>query len=333
MARSAYHTHVVHVVLAAELCAQTYLLAYLLYLGLPFQIAEAAAALVARGGQLVEISGRGLLDGRQTHLGRRAADADRKVVGRTCRRTQIGNVLADELRERLLVQKGFGLLIEEGLVGRAAALGNEQKLVLHARMTAVDVDLRGQVCARIFLVGHGKGHYLRVAQIAILVGLVYAARDALGIVGTRVYVLALVTDADRRTGVLACGQLALGRDALVEQHGVGDEFVVVGGFGIFEDVGEFLQVRCAQIERHVGVCLLGQQFETLGVDLQYFTAVALDDLHVVLRQKPVFGLVRLDRKRLLIDEICHFYFSFSACSAFAARRARSTGASSVPIPR
>ena len=160
-------------------------------------------------------------------------------------------MLLDEFRERLLVQQRLGLLVEESLVGRAAALGDEEELVLHAGLAAVDVDLRGKVRARVLLVGHRKGHDLRIAQVTVLVGLVNAPGDALGVVGPRPDILALVADADGRAGVLAGGQFAFGRDGLVQQHRVGHELVVVGGFGVFENVAQFLEMRGAQVERHV----------------------------------------------------------------------------------
>ena len=309
MARSADHPHVVHEVLAAELGADAALAADFQHLLLPFQVAEAAAALVARGGQLVEVAGRSLLHRRKAHLGRRAADADGQVVGRTGRRAEVEDMLLDEFRERLLVQQRFGLLVEEGLVGRAAALGDEEELVLHAGLAAVDVDLRGKVRARVLLVGHRKGNHLRIAQVTVLVGLVNAPGDALGVVGPRPDILALVADADGRAGVLAGGQFAFGRDGLVQQHRVGHELVVVGGFGVFENVAQFLEMRGAQVERHVGISLLRKQFEALGIDLEDLASVALHDLHVLLRQKTVLGFVFPHGERLLIDEICHSIYN------------------------
>ena len=214
-------------------------------------------------------------------------------------------MLLDEFRERLLVQQRLGLLVEEGLVGRAAALGDEEEFVLHAGFAAVDVDLGREVRARILFVGHREGHDLRVAQVAVLIGFVNAPGDALGVVGPRPYILALVADADGRAGILAGGQFAFGRDGLVQQHRVGHELVVVGGFGVFENVAQFLEMRGAQVERHVGVSLLRKQFEALGVDLEDLASVALHDLHILLRQKTVLGFVVLNRKRLLIDKFCH----------------------------
>ena len=204
-----------------------------------------------------------------------------------------------------LVEQRLGLLIEEGLVGRAAALGDEEEFVLHAGMAAVNVDLCREVRTGILLLGHRERHDLRIAQVAVFVGLVHALGNAFRIVGARIDVLALMADADGRAGILACGKFALGRNDLVEQHGVGHELVVVGGLGIIEDVAQFLQVGGAQVERHVAVRGFGQEFEACGVDLEDLAAVALHDFHILLRQKTVLGFVVLNRKRLLIDEFCH----------------------------
>ena len=305
MARGTDHAHVVHEVLAAELSADTALLADPEHLLLPLQVTEAAAALVARSGQLVEVAGRSLLHGREAHLCRRTADADGQVVGRAGRRTEVEDMGLDEIGQRFLVQQRLGLLVEEGLVGRTAALGDEEELVLHAGVASVDVDLRRKVRARILLVGHREGNHLRIAQVALLVGLVDATRDMLGVVGARIDVLALVADTDRRTRVLTGGQFAFGCDALVQQHGVGHEAVVVGGFGIFEDVAQFLQVRSTQVERHVGIGGLRQLLQPLGVDFQNLAAVALHDFHVILGQQTVLRGVLAHGERLLIDEFWH----------------------------
>ena len=124
VARSADHPHVVYEVFAAELGADTALPADLEDFLFPLQVAEAASAFVTRGGQLVEVTCRSLLDGRQTHFGRRAADADGQVVGRAGRRTEVEDMGLDEIGQRFLVQQRLGLLVEEGLVGRTAALRN-----------------------------------------------------------------------------------------------------------------------------------------------------------------------------------------------------------------
>ena len=313
MARGANHAHVVHEVFAAELGADTALLADLEHLLLPLQVAEAAAALVTRGGQLVEIAGRSLLHGREAHLGRRTADANGQVVGRAGRRTEVEDMGLDEIGQRFLVQQRLGLLVEEGLVGRTAALGNEEEFILHAGVAAVNVDLRREVRTGILLLGHRERHDLRIAQVAVFVGLVHAFGNVFRIVGARIDVLALVADADGRAGVLARGEFALGRNDLVEQHGVSHELVVVGGLGIVEDVAQLLQVGGTQVERHVAVSGFGQEFEASGVDLEDLAAVAFDDFHVILRQQTVLGFVFPDGERLLINEISHNRDMFCVC--------------------
>ena len=305
MARGTDHAHVVHEVFAAELGADAALLADFQHFIFPLQVAEAAAALVARGGQFVEVTGRSLLHRREAHLGRRTADADRQVVRRTGRRTEVEDMLFDEFRERLLVQERLGLLVKKRLVGRTAALGDEQELVFHAGLAAVDVDLGGKVRTRVFLFGHRLRNDLRITQVTALIGLVNAFGDTLGIVGPRVNVLALMADADSRAGILAGRQFAFGRNDLVQQHRVGHELVVVGGFGVLEDVAQLFEVRGAQVKRHVGISLFRKQFEALGVDLEDFASVALDDLHVLLRQKTVLGFVFPHGERLLINKVCH----------------------------
>ena len=292
-------------ILAAELCAYTALLADLQHLLLPFQIAEAAPALIAGGGQRIEIAGRSLLDRRKAHLGRCSADADGQMVGRAGRRSQILDMGLDELRQGLFVEQGLRLLVEEGFVCRAAAFGNEEELILHAGMSAIDVDLRRKVRSRILLLDHRERHDLRVAEIAVPVGFIDAARDVLGIIDTRIDVLPLVADTDGRTRILAGRQFALGSHALVEQHRIGHETVVVRGFGILQDMTQFFQMRRTQIERHVTVRCLRQQFQPFGVDLQNLAAVALHDLHIIFGQQTVLRSILAYGERLLIDEFRH----------------------------
>ena len=219
----------------------------------------------------------------------------------------------DEIGQRFLVQQRLGLLVEEGLVGRTAALGNEEEFILHAGVAAVNVDLRWEVRTGILLLGHRERHDLRIAQVAVFVGLVHAFGNVFRIVGARIDVLALVADADGRAGVLARGEFALGRNDLVEQHGVSHELVVVGGLGIVEDVAQLLQVGGTQVERHVAVSGFGQEFEASGVDLEDLAAVAFDDFHVILRQQTVLGFVFPDGERLLINEISHNRDMFCVC--------------------
>ena len=141
-----------------------------------------------------------------------------------------------------------------------------------------------------------------------------------------------MADADGRAGVLARGEFALGRNDLVEQHGVSHELVVVGGLGIVEDVAQLLQVGGTQVERHVAVSGFGQEFEASGVDLEDLAAVAFDDFHVILRQQTVLGFVFPDGERLLINEISHNRDARHAARRFSAGSPCSREASCAALP-
>jgi hypothetical protein len=132
VAGQADHPHVVGEVLAAELRADAGLPAELEHLGLQLDVAEGAAVLVAGGGQAVEVAGAGELDRLQGELRRHAAHHQRQVVGRAGRGAQRADLVGHELQQRVGVQEGLGLLVEVRLVGRAAALGQEEELVLAA---------------------------------------------------------------------------------------------------------------------------------------------------------------------------------------------------------
>ena len=304
VARTTNNTYIVYQILTTELSTYAALLADIEHLLLPLQIAEVAATLVTRCGQVIEITSRSLLNGCEVGLSRSTTDAECQVVGRTSRSTQILDVLLNELGQVLLGQQRLGLLIQEGLVSRATTLGDEQKLILVA-LSCIEVDLCGQVGAAILLVEHIEGNYLRVTEVALLVGLINTASNALSIVSARINVLALLTDTDCGTRILTSGQLTLGSYALVEQHRVSHELVVVGSFGIFENVSQLLQVRRTQIERNVVVSLFCQQLQALGINFQNTTTVALNNFHIVFCKETIFRSIVFDGERLLIDEISH----------------------------
>ena len=211
-------------------------------------------------------------------------------------------MLFEELNERLLVQESLGLLIEESLICRATTLGEEEKLVLHTRVTTVDINLCREVCAAVVLIGHRDRYNLRVAEIALLVCLVNTARDILCVLCACPNIFALVSNADCSTCILTSWQLTLGCYARVHQHCVGYELVVVGSLLVLQDVAQLLQVCRTEVERHIGISLLCEEFDTLWIDLQNLATIALNDLHIILRQKTILCVVTLDWERLLIDK-------------------------------
>ena len=70
----------------------------------------------------------------------------------------------EEREQALRVEQRLGLLEQEALVRRAAALGHEQEVVRVA-VGRVELDLRRQVRAGVLLVEHVERRDLRVAQV------------------------------------------------------------------------------------------------------------------------------------------------------------------------
>ena len=179
MARQADHPHVVAEVLAAELGADARRRREL-----PAPAASSSLSRMAwpsslpRVGQAVEVAGAGQLHRLEVHLGARAADHDGQVVGRAGRGAEGLDLLADEGQQRLRVQQGLGLLEQEGLVGAAPSLGDDQEVVLVA-VHADDVDLGRQVGARVDLLVGGDRRHLGVPQVRLGIGAEHAAGDGL----------------------------------------------------------------------------------------------------------------------------------------------------------
>ena len=129
----------------------------------------------ARGRQRVEIAGRGELDRLQRQLGAGAADHDGEVIGRAGGGAEGEDLLLQERDHPVMGEDRRRRLIEEALVGGAAALGDEQELVGVLALGG-DLDLGGQIVAGVLLLEHRQRRDLAVAQVLLLVG----ARDALG---------------------------------------------------------------------------------------------------------------------------------------------------------
>lgn len=149
MARQADHPHVMYQVFAAELRSDARFLADFPNLFLPFEVAERTAPFVAAGGQMIVIVGRGFFDRGEVGFRRSTADHHREVVRRAGRGAEVFDLVLDEIRQRFVVQQGFGLLVEERFVGRTASLGQEQEFVF-AALSGIEVDLRGEVGGAVF---------------------------------------------------------------------------------------------------------------------------------------------------------------------------------------
>ena len=174
VAGDADDAHVVAEILAAELGADAHLARELQHLLFHLAVADGHALVVAFARQVVEVARRGELHRLEVHLGRGAADHDGEVVGRAGRGAQRADLGVEELQQCCLVQHRRRLLVQVGLVGRAAALGDEQEFVGIA-VGGVDVDLRRQVGAGLHFLEHRERRDLRIAQVGLGVGLVDAA--------------------------------------------------------------------------------------------------------------------------------------------------------------
>ena len=223
---------------------------------------------------------RGVLRGLEGVLGAGAADDDRQVVRRAGRRAERraasrpGSVII-----RVRVQDGLGLLVQEGLVRAAAALGHEQELVrVGGRRGRVDLDLRGQVGAGVLLVPHGQRGQLRVAQVEAGVGVVDAAADGLPVVAAGEDPLAPLAHHDRRAGVLAHRQHAGRGDVGVPQQVERDEPVVAAALGVVDDRRSW--ARCAGRRKWAMSCIASSvsRVQRLGVHPQEPLAAGLERL-------------------------------------------------------
>jgi hypothetical protein len=300
--RQPHDAHVVAEVLAAELRADAELLCEREHLGLERHVAEAAAAVVAGRRKRVEVARRGVLGGLERVLRAGSTDDDREVVGRARGRAERLQVLLEEGPHRLRVQERLGLLVEVALVRRASALGHEEQLV-GVSVGRVELDLRGQVVARVLLGPHVERRELRVAEIERLVGLRDAARERRLVATLRQHVLTALAHHDGGARVLAHRQDATRRDVRVLEQVERDEAIVGRGRGVVEDPAQLGEVSGTELVRDVAHRLVRELRERLRSDLEERAAARLERADVILRDEPVRRLVLAEREDLL--ELLH----------------------------
>ena len=268
------HAHVVAEIFAAELRADAELLRELMNFLLEREIAKRMSVGPSRSRERVEIFRRGELHRLQRQLRARAADDDRQVIGRAGRRAEGENLFLQERDQAIVRQDRRRRLIEETLVGGAAALGDEQEFV---RVLALggNLDLRGQIVAGVLLLEHRERRDLAVAQVLLLVGAADPRRDGGFVAAFRPDEPALLGDDDRGSRVLAHRQHAAGGDVGVLQQIISDELVVGGRFRIVENLGELPEMAGAQQMVDVDHRLFAQGAQRLRVDHEDFAAPAL----------------------------------------------------------
>ena len=310
--------HVVAEVLAAELRPDAELAGEFEDPSFPFEIAEPVAGLAARGGERVEVLGRGVLGGLDGELGRGAADHDRQVVRRAGRSAQRAQGGVEEAGEALGVEQRWGFLEQEALVGRASALGHEHQLVLVARR-CVDLDLGGQVVAGVALGEHVERGELGITQVRGEEGVGDALGDGFGVVevwvfsGAGEHPLALVTPDDRCAGVLAARQHASCGDVGVLEQFEGHEAVIGRCLGIVQNRCERGQVVRAKQMGDVAHGLRGEHPQRLGFDLQEAPARGGDRRDVIRREMPVGHIRGARGKQIHVGVLTHC-FMLGSCA-------------------
>ena len=290
MTRSANHAHIVHQVLASELGANARLLADVQNLFFHFEVAENTAAFGTRGRNIVEVAAAGKLHHVRVHFGRGSANHNREVVRRAGRSAERLHLFGEELFQGLRVEERLGHGPVVSLVGRATALRHKQELHLGA-FFGVDVDLGRQVATGVLFFVHGQGCNLAVAQVLGGVGVVDTFRNRFGIVKAGPHLLALVGNADGRTGVLTERENALCGNAGVPEHGERDKLVVVRSFRVLQNLCDLRRVGRAQAEFHFFKGGLGESGERLGGDLQNLLAFEFGDGNAIFTEIYVFGSI------------------------------------------
>ena len=246
MARQPDHAHVVAEIFAAELRADAERLRHLLDFLLHLLVAKGVAVLGAVIGQRVVIFAGGELHRLHGQFGGGAADDDGEMVGRARRGAEREHLFFQERQHALAGEDRRRRLEQERLVGRAAALGDEQKLVGCiglAGALGINLDLRRHVRARVLFLEHGNRRELRIAQVAPEIRIARALGERRLVVAVGPDQPALLAHDDRGAGVLAHRQHAAGRDIGVLEEVEGDELVVVGSLRVLDDMLE--EARCA----------------------------------------------------------------------------------------
>jgi hypothetical protein len=199
------------------------------------------------------------------------------------------------------LSSAFRLLEKKQFVGGAAAFGDEEEFVFGA-LARVEVDLGGEVGARVYFFEKIERGDLGVAEIFFRVGLVNALREILGIVSIGPHLLTFFGEDGAGAGVLAHRENATGGDLGVFQQRVCDVAVVVGGLGVLEDRGDLLKVLRAQEEIRVVKRLAGEVGERLGRDLQDFATLERRGADALFREQAILGVIGAEREGILVEE-------------------------------
>ena len=221
------------------------------------------------------------------------------MVGRAGRGAERENLFLQERDHAIVGQDRRRCLIQERLVGRTSPLGDEQELIgllMAARAVGIDFDLRRHVRFGVGLLEHGQRRQLRVAQVALDVGVARPSREGCLVVAVGEDVLALLAHDDGGAGVLAHRQHAARRDIGVLEEVVGHELVVGRGFLVVQDRAELREMARSQQVVDVGKGRLGELAQSALLNDQHFFSQRLAHRDAGRRDFAVRRLVLPQRK-------------------------------------
>jgi hypothetical protein len=206
------------------------------------------------------------------------------------------HAVAGEDRRRRLEQKC--------LVGRAAALGDEQEFVFvigAASALGIELDLRWHVRAGVFLLEHRQRCQLRIAQIAFEIRIARALGERRLVIAAAPDQPALLAHDDRGAGVLAHRQHTAGGNIRVLEKFVSDELVIIRGFGVFDDRFQRSQMRRAEQMIDVAERGLRERAQRLARHHHYVFAEDALDAHAevcaILGDLAIGRVVLAERKQ------------------------------------
>ena len=234
------------------------------------------------------------------------------MIGRAGRGADGAHFFNAEFHEAFGIEKRFGLLIEEGLVGRASALRHEEEFVFCAG-GGVEVDLGGEVGLGVDLLEHRFWRDLGVAKIFLLVGFVNAGREGFGIVDSGEDAFAFFAHDDGGAGVLAAGEDTVTRDLGIFEKHERDHAVVFGGFGVVEDGRDLFEVRGPKFEGDGLDRFVGKHAQGLRIDFENFLSFELTEGDQVGRNFFVFGGIWTEGEGHLVMEFVHDGDFFRCC--------------------
>ena len=245
MSRQTDNTHIMCKIFTAELSTYSRFLRRTQNLFFELYVSERVSQLITRGRKIVVILGRSEFHGFKIHLGRCTANDKSNMVRRTSCRPECFHFLHQKIHQFIGRNQRLCLLIKICLIGRPASLSNKKELILHT-VDSVKIDLCRQIATRIHLTVHIEGCILRVTEIFLGIGLIYAQRKCLFITSAGPYLLTFLTHDDGCSCILTKRKLTLASYFGIPQHGKGYILVVIARLRVVQYAGDHLIMLATQ---------------------------------------------------------------------------------------